>query len=167
MRGLSITAEYADGKKNKVNTADCMFSGFDSSACGEYTVKVFYGGKSVSFTVTVTHDHVFEGEYVESRHPHRSYSLCMCGEVNYLDNGTLRSDCPECNNTNIVYGDVNMDFDITTDDARLVLRIAVGVEQVSAEQLIAADVDGIAGVTTDDARLLLRYALNLDNLRVG
>ena len=164
--GLGVRAEYADKKTYNVPVRDLVITGFDSSACKTFTVSVTYGGKSVSFEVQITHDHVFEGEYIESKHPHRSYSLCRCGSVDYTNDGTYVKECPECNNTFTVYGDVNLDSDITTDDARLVLRLAVGLESGTPEQLAAADVDGEQGVTTDDARLLLRYVLNLDNLKI-
>lgn len=63
----------------------------------------------------------------------------------------------------IVYGDADGDKQITADDARTVLRIAVGLEDLdtrySNERTLDVDVDG--DITASDARLILRYAVML------
>ena len=65
----------------------------------------------------------------------------------------------------VVVGDVNGDGDITTSDARTILRHAVGVEELTtAWTEKAADADHIGGVTTADARLVLRAAMSLEAL---
>ena len=51
--GLRVTASYSDGSFDDV-TKQAELSGFDSSSAGKKNVKVTYGGKLVSFEVTVT-----------------------------------------------------------------------------------------------------------------
>ena len=60
-------------------------------------------------------------------------------------------------------GDVNSDGNVTAADARLALRISVGLENVSKETKLLADVDGNGTVTAADARLILRYSVGLEN----
>ncbi len=50
--GLKVTARYADGSTEDV-TAAVVLSGFDSSTAGIKTITVNYGGKNVTFTITV------------------------------------------------------------------------------------------------------------------
>ena len=58
-------------------------------------------------------------------------------------------------------GDPNQNGSITTADARLVLRYAIGDETPSGLQAIVSDVDG-GGISTGDSRLILRYAVGLE-----
>ena len=51
--GLVLTAKYSDGSTKLVNTGYTT-SGFNSSTAGTKTVTVSYGGKTTTFTVTVT-----------------------------------------------------------------------------------------------------------------
>ena len=65
-------------------------------------------------------------------------------------------------------GDITGDGVVKTDDARLALRISIGLEPLFTPetwQYKAADVDGKAGVTTNDARCILRAAIGLENLK--
>ena len=59
-------------------------------------------------------------------------------------------------------GDVNGDGAVTSSDARTVLRAAVGLDKLTAEQKKKADVDGDGNVTTADAREILRKATGLE-----
>lgn len=59
-------------------------------------------------------------------------------------------------------GDVDADGKITTTDARLCLRAAVQLDELTSAQLDAADSDKKSGVTTADARKILRLAVGLD-----
>ncbi len=54
-----------------------------------------------------------------------------------------------------IRGDVNRDGEFTPADARLILRMAVGLEE--SEDI--ADIDGDGAVTPEDARLILRVAV--------
>ena len=64
--------------------------------------------------------------------------------------------------TDIHYGDANGDGDISAADARIILRVAVGLH-TSGEYAIEMDVDGDAVISAADARLVLRYAVGLEN----
>jgi len=52
--GAVITATFSDTTTDDINVTADMCSGFDSSTTGEKTVTVTYGGKTTTFTVTVS-----------------------------------------------------------------------------------------------------------------
>lgn len=62
----------------------------------------------------------------------------------------------------LALGDLNADEVITAADARIALRVAAKLEQLTAEQTEAADVNYSGEVTAEDARLILRVAAKLD-----
>ena len=62
-----------------------------------------------------------------------------------------------------IVGDVSNDGKVSADDARLVLRCAVGLEILSEEQKAVADMDGDKKITASDARIVLRTAVGLEN----
>lgn len=62
-------------------------------------------------------------------------------------------------------GDVNTSDAVTADDARLVLRGSVGLEDFDDDQALLADMDGDDNVTAADARAVLRTAVQLDEQR--
>ena len=59
-------------------------------------------------------------------------------------------------------GDVNMDGTLDPADARLALRIAIGLDSASTARKKLADVDSDRDVTPADARLILRSAVGLE-----
>ena len=61
-------------------------------------------------------------------------------------------------------GDVDFDGKVTASDARLALRLSVGLEKYPADSAayLAADVSGDGGVTAEDARSILRAAVGLE-----
>lgn len=60
-------------------------------------------------------------------------------------------------------GDVDVDGSVTTEDARLALRIATKLDRNATEvQKITANVDGDEAVTAADARMILRIAIGLE-----
>ena len=61
-------------------------------------------------------------------------------------------------------GDVDQSGNIDAADARLALRCAVGLENLSAEKMLNADADRDAKITASDARLILRCAVGLETL---
>ncbi len=64
----------------------------------------------------------------------------------------------------IVLGDVNCDGNVSVTDARLALRQAVELEEMSGARLAAAQLtDGKSAVSVGDARLILRAAVTLDD----
>lgn len=64
----------------------------------------------------------------------------------------------------VVRGDVNGDGKVTTADALILLRIAVGLQQPTQQQLAAGDVDRSGKIDVRDAVRVLRAAVGLENL---
>ncbi len=70
-----------------------------------------------------------------------------------------------CANTGLKYvrkGDVDANGTVDVNDARTVLRAAVGLEKLSPDAEKRADTDGDGKVTVNDARDILRTATGLD-----
>lgn len=63
-------------------------------------------------------------------------------------------------------GDANLDGKLDVEDARYVLRIAVGYDSVNAGtfEFLAADIDGNGKITVDDSRVILRAAIGLERI---
>ena len=70
---------------------------------------------------------------------------------------------PLCANA-AVWGDVTGEGKISTDDARLALRAAIGLEhyEKGSAQFAGADIIADGRITTEDARLILRMAIGLE-----
>ena len=62
------------------------------------------------------------------------------------------------------YADIDSDGKVTAADARLLLRAAVGLEKLSAEQERRADIYGTGLISAGSARLVLRIAVGLESL---
>ena len=60
-------------------------------------------------------------------------------------------------------GDVDFDGSLSSADARLALRAAVGLETLSAAAAKSADVDRDGIILSADARLLLRASVGLED----
>ena len=58
-------------------------------------------------------------------------------------------------------GDIDADGIVSAADARLALRQAVGLEQLTPREIAAADMTGSGKITAEDARTILRIAVNL------
>lgn len=69
---------------------------------------------------------------------------------------------PGSTDSAVQYGDVDGNGVINSSDARLALRISVGLETATKEVKIVADVDGNGIVGAADARLILRYSVGLE-----
>lgn len=63
-------------------------------------------------------------------------------------------------------GDVSGDEKITAEDAGLMLRASVGLEQYAkgSPEFFAADADHDGALTAGDARLILRAGVGLEDL---
>ncbi len=59
-------------------------------------------------------------------------------------------------------GDIDYSGTIDSNDARLALRISVGLDMASKETKLVADVDNDGKVSSNDARLILRYSVGLE-----
>ena len=58
-------------------------------------------------------------------------------------------------------GDVDLSGEVTSSDAILALRYAMGIIELSPDQLAAGDVNGDGAVGVDDALTILRTAMGL------
>ena len=58
-------------------------------------------------------------------------------------------------------GDANEDWDITEDDAILIIEFAVGVSPLSPWQKFLSDVDRDGDVTVDDAMIIMQYLMGI------
>lgn len=66
------------------------------------------------------------------------------------------------NNISSDKGDANGDGKITAADARFALRVAAGVQAVTLEEYLRADLDSDGNVTAAEARMILRMAAGLE-----
>lgn len=65
--------------------------------------------------------------------------------------------------TEYIYGDMDMNGRVDTEDARLALRYALGLEKSPSRLLLKiGDVDHSNAIDTEDARMILRRALGLE-----
>ena len=62
------------------------------------------------------------------------------------------------------WGDLNNDGDVTAADARIALRAAVGLEDLSPDLIARADFARLGRLTATNARILLRVSVGLDLL---
>lgn len=70
-----------------------------------------------------------------------------------------------CSSVGEVYhplGDIDLDGKITSADARLALRYAVGLELAKENAIALGDMDGDGKITAADSRLILRNAVGLE-----
>ncbi len=89
-------------------------------------------------------------------------------------NGLEKIECYYCDyiEYRIVYtrlytfGDVNMDGSVTAADARLALRISVGLDSPTKESRQLADYNEDSTVTASDARLILRLSVGLEEKKL-
>lgn len=61
-----------------------------------------------------------------------------------------------------VEGDIDGDGKVGSSDARLAMRAAVGLENLSSEQIKRGDTDNDGKITSSDARIIMRRAVGLD-----
>lgn len=105
--------------------------------------------------LTVTLD--TEGEYYVI-----AFARDENGNVAFLDSDTLNVYDPETVEvTNIQY-DADGDSEVTMTDARLILRHAIGIEEMLPAYVDLCDSDGDGVVTMSDARQALRLSLGLE-----
>ena len=79
------------------------------------------------------------------------------GRLKQIDSYGLRKD-----SVKFLQGDADLDGKVTSADARLTLRIAVGLDDVTPITKAAADYDGDVRVSSADARLVLRASVGLE-----
>lgn len=119
-----------------------------SNVAKKMTVEDFFGN-FLNSSIFVIYD-------VNNRIIDESDIIASGYRVNYTD--------PDGNVTNYkvsVTGDVTSDGDITSADARKILRAAAGIEKIENEFFIAANVNGDKKITASDAREVLRVSAGL------
>ena len=62
----------------------------------------------------------------------------------------------------LVYGDVNIDGDITVIDATDIQKYIVGLEELTADSKLVADVDSDGAISVMDATSIQKYIIGLD-----
>ena len=152
----TVASDTYDGRTYQVMEADgaCIVSSpapFTGSAplrevrstfaavAQEFTAPVFSA-------VTVAGDTLYVNAYAVEN-----------GALERIDSFGLRKDAVK-----FVLGDADMDGEVTPEDARLTLRIAVGLDTVTPITKAAADMDGDVYVSPEDARLVLRTSVGLE-----
>ena len=69
--------------------------------------------------------------------------------------------------TSIMMGDLTNDRQISSADARLVLRIAAGIDSKKGVSMLSADADGNGLITAADARAILRVSAKIESFSRG
>lgn len=82
----------------------------------------------------------------------------------YVLNGTKAAELSSFKVAEGITGDADLDRVVTSSDARITLRAAVGLERLPEKSVIAADIDSNGKITSDDARVILRAAVGLESL---
>ena len=97
-------------------------------------------------------------------------ALTVDGDTVYLTSYTVKNGRPERIDTfgmrkdsaQFLPGDSDMDGKVTSADARLTLRVSVGLDVVTPITKAASDLNGDVRITPDDARLILRTSVGLE-----
>ena len=106
--------------------------------------------------VTVDLGEIPDGTYtvkITANSPYEKQGQTLTGKVTF---------------TSVEYlpGDADLDGAVTAEDARLVLRVSVGLDALNEDPaaFLAADADGDGRITAADARTILRVSVGLEQL---
>ncbi len=88
-----------------------------------------------------------------------SFSLSV---VAFADEETTAPGQNEQELLNCIMGDVDGDSKVTSSDARIILRVAVGLDALTPEAMLCCDISPDGVITASDARLALRTAVSLE-----
>jgi hypothetical protein len=140
-------ADHTDGAVTLRNVS-CTTQGMRYTACSVC-------GENIRSEFVAEIDHTYgSGELDPAptlRRPGKMVYACIyCGATK-----TETVPCPE-------YGDADGDGDVTAADARIAIRAAVGLEDLSEIALVAADINHSGAIESDDARYILRMSVGLD-----
>ncbi|MBO4563358.1 MAG: Ig-like domain-containing protein [Clostridia bacterium] len=106
---------------------------------------------AVTYTAPSTGSYTFKWSY------EKDYSVNSGSDMGYLDNVSYSGDP----GVGFLAGDVDMDGDVDSADALMILRYAMGVISLTDEQILRAEVDGDGNITSADAIYVLRIALGI------
>ena len=90
-------------------------------------------------------------------------TLKMAEKIEIEDDSNLPP-CREWHVNEYLYGDANLDGDVTAADAAMVLRHVVRLIQLSEIVQFYCDVDNAPGMNVPDAAMILRHVVKLVNL---
>lgn len=151
--GVSVSGKKAQYTVHQsVDANDCDMFSFSGVSSGVSSVN--YSGGAV---------------YVSGNNP-GSINVGRFGDGDYeelsFDTAKENVEITISSDPGIKKGDVDGDGSLSAGDARLALRLSVGLEafKKNSPEFIAADVDGSGSVLADDARKILRVAVGLDNI---
>ena len=135
-----------DYQEQTVSAATCTKEGVTKTVCSKC-------GKTGAETVVPRSEHASgEMQYYEGANGSPSYYGILCGICKNLMYASY----------NMIAGDVDGNFKVEAADARLTLRHAIGLEQISFEYQKNADYDKNGAIEPADARLILRKSVNLE-----
>ncbi len=126
-----------------------IFSGFTEGETFGGTLRLFESPEQLGFIDMGSKELITDADAVV----YSGAMICLFDGASIEDMGLLS-----------VFGDVNGDGRVATNDARLALRHASGVEKLGAVSSVAADVDLSGKVNSTDARRILRAAAKLERL---
>jgi hypothetical protein len=105
---------------------------------------------TLTVTANVDGERLFRFEYIKD------------GSVNVSDDRVMIKNVHiEMAEPDYLLGDVDGDGEITSVDALLAMRYALGIITLDDDQLLRADADGDGTITSVDALLIMRYAIGL------
>ncbi len=93
----------------------------------------------------------------------------VTAEATFYREGAATVTCAVCGLTEervvpkLVLGDVDGDCAVNSNDARVVLRVSVGLETLGERAAVCADTDASGAVDSTDARNVLRIAVGLES----
>lgn len=98
----------------------------------------------------------------------RTYWIGTIDDISFVDFLKMILDPSENRDVanQVLNGDVDGDGQISSADARLALRMSVGLEEFSkdSDAFIAADIDKNGEIDASDARSILRSAVGIEKL---
>ncbi len=181
---MSLAAKNAE-----IESFSLKNSGIEDSAVDFDDTKKFPKDKTFVYKTTESENElVFSGYFVDSLTTKKEFRLCTVtiakngdfskkdtitfsytlrgADGTYSGNKTYYPAKKDLNETTVTYanpmGDVNLDGAVNSDDARYILRAAVGLETPSLTEYPYADTNYDGTVSSDDARNALRTAVGLE-----
>ena len=135
-----------------------------------YKIVVSDGGATPVWEDTVLSDYVRSGLTGVTANlgplADGEYSVMITANSPYEQAGGVLTGKVTFTTPDFLPGDANLDKEVTADDARLVLRVSVGLETLGKEPaaFLSADVDRDGRITAADARTILRASVGLEQL---
>ena len=135
-----------DYQAQVISAASCTKEGVTKTVCSKC-------GKTGSEYVAERTEHTSgDMQYYEGTSGAPSYYGILCSKCSHLMYASY----------NFIAGDVDGNMKVDSADARLTLRHAIGLEQISTEYRRNADYNSDGVIDPADARLILRKSVNLE-----